>query len=265
MPKVKSILTLALAAIATFLITACTNAVPYESEHDNPFEQIFGLSDHIQDIDEYFIEAVRAAIYISHPTIQDKEYLYEEAVEELIEEITNQENLEVSVIEPESVIEFEIKSDYDHEEIIPIETVTQPLRNWIFRLSEHEEQLYHTFLNSMDISVLAGEEPRTIGKIFIQLALNEELAVSYNLLAKTEGLITKEQYIETGEMLLSMMDAATRRNFANREFGDIDYREFVTLTETTGYFEHRSLFGFTHRINFIKNAEDVWLIEFFEF
>lgn len=156
--------------------------------------------------------------------------------------------------------------DIDAEgDIAEIEPSPEYPMNKVFRLSEYEEALYNDYLCSLDILSLAGQEPKTVGKIFIQLALNEELDACYELHTKDEDLPAKDQYIEEGGVLLSSIDAVTRKSFANKVFGDVDDAEFVKQTETTGYIEYRDQTGHVRKFDFIKNEDNVWQIVFFRF
>ena len=251
-------------SILTLLLVSCRSPelyIPAETAV-SPFEQLFGSSEQIMDLDEDFIAAVISAIYEPYEPYDypDSEQIPEEQIIEDLPEETQEVYQEP---EPEPALEPEIYTEYEPAEDDSVAEEVRPApRNRIFRLTEHEELLYQKYLSSMDISVLAGETPITVAKIFIMLALNEELEACYYLHARTPGLIPKEQYIAEGKELLYLIDEVTRRSLVNREFGDIDNKEFIQLSETTGYIEHRDIFGFTHRVNFIKH-NDVWLIEFF--
>lgn len=252
--RIKGKLALAFALLSLFMSACGSDAeLAYEQESDNPFGQIFGLSNEISDIDESFIEAVEALTHLPAVLVPYEEY-FVKAIEETKNEASDEESAVGEVVKGEYEESDELYES-DDEEIAP----DRPLRNPIFRLSEYEQYLYQSFLSNLDTSVLTGYDAGTTAKILVQLAINGELLAVYNL---TSTSMSTEQFFEMGEMLINTFDEATRRNMANRELGDIDYREFIKLSENLGYFEHRDLFGNVHRLNFIKSDSNVWLIEF---
>ena len=272
--KICLLLVLTASMLALLLMSCRSPEIDALTEAADPFEQIFGSSEQIMDLDEDFIAAVTSMLYEPYEVYEPYEPYEvhepyeppgeEQIIESLPEDPTEAYQEPPKAPEPEYIHEYEISSEGEPaEDDSAAEQVRPASRNRVFRLTEHEEMLYQKYLSTMDISVLAGETPITVAKIFIWLAFNEELEACYYLHARTASLLPKEQYIEEGRELLSLMDEVTRRSFVNREFGNIDYKEFIQLTETTGFIEHRDIFGFTHRVNFIKNDKDVWLIEFF--
>lgn len=253
-------------SILALLFVSCRSAESYPPlEAVNPFDQIFGSSEQIRELDDDFIEAVISVTYGPKELYEPFEITENQNVEDVPEEPEEARTESFGTPEPAADSENEVITEAEASPAVDQTGHASASRNRVFGLTEHEKMLYQKYLSSMDISVLAGEPPITISKIFIKLAINEELEACYYLHAKTASLIPKDQYMEEGRELLSIMDMVTRRNFANREFGNIDYKEFIQLTEVTGYIEHRDIFGFTHRVNFIKNDNDVWLIEFFRF
>jgi hypothetical protein len=256
------ILAVAISLPALILVAYDTSGVVAAEvyrEHDRAqisYEQILMVDA------EAFIGAVTAARVVVNETI-----LTSEAVPVLSSEepLPYEPQKELSGTELEDFKAFYVNNsdEVNQEEIFTsLPWADEMSMNKVFELNCREKTLYNNYLSSHDISVLSGEPAITVGKIFIMLALNEQLEACYELHVKDSNLIPKEQYIEEGTKLLSIMDAVTRRSFVNIEFFNIEDKEFIELTETTGYTEHRFRFGASQIINFIKNDNDIWLIQF---
>jgi hypothetical protein len=266
--KIGKVLLFVIFVLSVFALVSCGKLEISFSDNDQMFEQIINATEQIKELDADFIEAIVSAVHEAMPEVNNMaeiltnieatrfaDLVMTEPVAE-IQTSTDTDSLDDNEDKTESAIET---TDSSETQTLALPEIRQ------FSLNTHEQTLYIKYLESLDVSVLAGETPITIGKIFIRLALDEELIACYGLHANSENLISKEEYIEEGKKLLSMMDSATRLRFANREFGDIDNKEFIQTTETMGYITHRDQFGFTHTFNFVKNNGDVWLIDFSPF